>query len=102
MIRTAGVFIKSLPMPVMMIMSYSPTEDDRHELKKNKLPDLDSPLTAKLALHPCIAYSRLLIFTKFQEGVDERIANRIRSFFKPQREFVLYRARIYATWINKE
>ena len=62
-------------------MFYSPTEDDWHELKKNKLPDLDSPLTAKLALDTLYSLLAFADFTKFQDEMDERIANRIRRFF---------------------
>lgn len=62
-------------------MFYSPTEDDWQELKKNKLPDLDSPLTAKLALDTLYSLLAFADFTKFQDEMDERIANRIRRFF---------------------
>jgi len=62
-------------------MFYSPTEDDWHELKKNKLPDLDSLLTAKLALDTLYSLLAFADFTKFQDEMDERIANRIRRFF---------------------
>ena len=62
-------------------MFYSPTEDDWHELKKNKLPDLDAALTAKLALDTLYSLLAFADFTKFQDEMDERIANRIRRFF---------------------
>jgi len=62
-------------------MFYSPTKDDWHELKKNKLPDLDSPLTAKLPLDTLYSLLAFADFTKFQEEMDERIANRVRRFF---------------------
>ena len=62
-------------------MFYSPTADDWRELKKNKLPDLDSQLTAKLPLDTLYSLLAFADFTKFQDEMDERIANRIRSFF---------------------
>ncbi|MCZ6595951.1 MAG: transaldolase [Bacteroidetes bacterium] len=62
-------------------MFYSPTEDDWQELKKNKLPDLDSQLTEKLPLDTLYSLLAFADFTKFQDEMDERIANRIRRFF---------------------
>ncbi len=62
-------------------MFYSPTADDWQELKKNKLPDLDSPLTGNFPLDTLYSLLAFADFTKFQDEMDERIANRIRRFF---------------------
>lgn len=62
-------------------MFCSPTKDDWQELKKNKLPDLDSTLTKRLPLDTLYSLLAFADFTKFQDEMDERIANRIRRFF---------------------
>ncbi|MDZ7267505.1 MAG: transaldolase family protein [candidate division KSB1 bacterium] len=56
---------------------YSPTPVEWQELRKNKLPDLDSPLTKKLPLDTLYSLLAVADFMKFQEGMDQRIAERI-------------------------
>jgi transaldolase len=56
---------------------YSPTPAEWQELRKNKLPDLDSPLTKKLPLDTLYSLLAVADFMKFQEGMDQRIAERI-------------------------
>jgi transaldolase len=58
---------------------YSPTQAEWQELRKNKLPDLDSPLTKKLPLDTLYSLLAVADFMKFQEGMDQRIAERIRQ-----------------------
>jgi len=62
-------------------MFYSPTPAEWQELRKNKLPDLDSPLTKKLPLDTLYTLLAVADFMKFQDGMDQRIAERIRHLF---------------------
>jgi transaldolase len=60
---------------------YSPTPAEWRELRQNKLPDLDSPLTKKLPLDTLYSLLAVADFMKFQDGMDRRIAVRIRHLF---------------------
>jgi transaldolase len=60
---------------------YSPTKNEWQELRKNKLPDLDSPLIKKLPLDTLYSLLAVADFMKFQEGMDQRISERIRHLF---------------------
>jgi transaldolase len=55
---------------------YSPTKNEWQELRKNKLPDLDSPLIKKLPLDTLYSLLAVADFMKFQEGMDQRITER--------------------------
>jgi len=60
---------------------YSPTAAEWQELRKNKLPDLDSALTKKLPLDTLYTLLAVADFMKFQDGMDQRIAEKIRRLF---------------------
>ncbi|MGQ0793293.1 MAG: transaldolase family protein [Deltaproteobacteria bacterium] len=60
---------------------YAPTESEWRELRKGKLPDLDSPLTQKLPLDTLYSLLAVGDFINFQDGMDEAIKAPIRHLF---------------------
>jgi len=60
---------------------YSPNETEWQEIRKGKLPDLDSEITKKLPLDTL--YSLLCIgdFMNFQDAMDKRIQEPIKDLF---------------------
>ncbi|MFQ5864785.1 MAG: transaldolase family protein [bacterium] len=62
-------------------MFYTPATEEWQELRKNKLPDLDSTLTATLPLDTLYSLLAFADFAKFQDEMDDRIAQPIRRLF---------------------
>ncbi|MBI4469135.1 MAG: transaldolase [Acidobacteria bacterium] len=60
---------------------YAPTESEWKELRKGKLPDLDSPMTRKLPLDTLYTLLAFGDFINFQERMDESIREPIRHLF---------------------
>ncbi len=59
---------------------YAPTAAEWRELRKNKLPDLDSPLTRRIALDTLYSLLAVGDFANFQDQMDARI----RAILEPQ------------------
>jgi len=60
---------------------YSPTASEWRELRKGKLPDLDSPLTKALPLDTLYTLLAIGDFTNFQDRMDEKIREPIQHLF---------------------
>ncbi len=60
---------------------YFPTASEWRELRKGKLPDLDSPLTKALPLDTLYSLLAIGDFTNFQDRMDEKIRGPIQHLF---------------------
>lgn len=61
---------------------YAPTASEWRELRKGKLPDLDSPLTQALRLDTLYSLLAIGDFINLQDRMDEKIRAQIRHLFK--------------------
>lgn len=60
---------------------YSPNESEWAEIRKGKLPDLDAEITKKLPLDTLYTLLAFGDFMNFQDAMDKRIQEPIRSLF---------------------
>ncbi|HYM98154.1 MAG TPA: hypothetical protein VET25_00290, partial [Aestuariivirgaceae bacterium] len=60
---------------------YAPSASEWRELRKGKLPDLDSPLTKSLPLDTLYTLLAIGDFTNFQDRMDESIRAPIQHLF---------------------
>lgn len=60
---------------------YSPSQSEWQELRKGKLPDLDSPLTQVLPLDTLYSLLAIGDFANFQDRMDEKIRLSIQHLF---------------------
>jgi transaldolase len=60
---------------------YSPSESEWAEIRKGKLPDLDAEITKKLPLDTLYTLLAFGDFMNFQDAMDKRIQEPIRSLF---------------------
>jgi transaldolase len=63
---------------------YSPSPSEWRELRKGKLPDLDSPLTQALPLDTLYSLLAVGDFMNFQDRMDEVIRGSIEQLFAPR------------------
>ncbi len=78
-LRDGDALFKRFDQAGFADLFYAPTPSEWQELRRNKLPDLSSPLTQRLALDTLYSLLADADFEKYQEQMDAQLTARIGS-----------------------